>query len=32
MNTIARIGVDLAKNVMQIHAVDQSGHIVTRKA
>ena len=32
MNTIARIGVDLAKNIMQVHAVDQSGHVVTRKA
>ncbi|MGF6415757.1 hypothetical protein [Paraburkholderia sp. MM5482-R1] len=32
MNAIARIGVDLSKNVMQIHAVDHMGRVVVRKA
>lgn len=32
MNAITRVGVDLAKNVMQIHAVDAGEHVVVRKA
>ncbi|KWO82402.1 transposase [Burkholderia ubonensis] len=32
MDKITRVGVDLAKNVMQIHAVDGAEHIVVRKA
>ncbi|MGF6439586.1 IS110 family transposase [Paraburkholderia youngii] len=32
METITRVGVDLAKNVMQIHAVDGREHVVVRKA
>ncbi|MEM5331983.1 IS110 family transposase [Paraburkholderia sp. JHI2823] len=32
MEQIMRVGVDLAKNVMQIHAVDRSEHVVIRKA
>jgi transposase len=32
MNTVARIGVDLAKNVMQVHGVDGSGNVVIRKS
>lgn len=32
MNAIVRTGVDLVKNVMQIHAVDSAGHVVIRKA
>ncbi|SEK12317.1 IS110 family RNA-guided transposase [Paraburkholderia diazotrophica] len=32
MDTIARIGVDLAKNVIQIHAVDAADRVVTRRA
>ena len=31
MNKIARIGVDLAKNVFQVHAVDEQGKEVLRK-
>ena len=32
MTEITRIGVDLAKSVIQIHAVDASGHLVTNQA
>ena len=32
MDKIARVGVDLAKNVMQVHAVDCAEHVVVRKA
>ncbi|REE18494.1 transposase [Paraburkholderia sp. BL23I1N1] len=32
MDKITRVGVDLAKNIMQIHAVDGAGHVVVRKA
>lgn len=28
---IATIGIDLAKNVFQIHGVDEHGHVVLRK-
>ncbi|WP_159462835.1 hypothetical protein [Caballeronia catudaia] len=31
MNAITRVDIDLAKNVMQIHAVDQAGRVVLRK-
>lgn len=30
--TIATIGLDLAKNVFQVHAVDGTGHVLVRKA
>lgn len=29
---IARVGVDLAKRVIQVHAVDAAGHVVTTRA
>lgn len=32
MTEITRIGVDLAKSVIQIHAVDASSHLVTNRA
>ena len=32
MEQIARVGVDLAKNVMQVHAVDRAERVVVRKA
>ena len=32
MDRIARIGVDLAKNVMQLHGVDAAERVVVRKA
>ncbi|WP_232435700.1 IS110 family transposase [Burkholderia ubonensis] len=32
MDNIVRIGVDLAKNVMQVHAVDSTERVVVRKA
>lgn len=32
MDRITRVGVDLAKNVMQIHAVDSAERVVVRKA
>jgi transposase len=32
MHKITRVGVDLAKNVIQVHAVDASGNKVTNKA
>lgn len=28
---ITTIGIDLAKNVFQIHGVDERGHVVLRK-
>ena len=31
MNEITRVGVDLAKNVIQIHAVDATGKVVTNR-
>ncbi|MBK5125664.1 IS110 family transposase [Burkholderia sp. R-69980] len=31
MNRIVRIGVDLAKNVMQLHGVDETEHVIVRK-
>jgi hypothetical protein len=32
MNTVTRIGVDLAKNVMQPRGVDELGQVVIRKS
>jgi hypothetical protein len=32
MDKITRVGVDLAKNVMQVHAVDGAERVVVRKA
>ena len=32
MNTTARVGVDLAKHVLQVHAVDSNGKVVTNRA
>lgn len=32
MNEITRVGVDLAKNVIQVHAVDAAGKMVTNRA
>lgn len=32
MQTIVRVGVDIAKNVLQIHAVDAQGKVVTNRA
>lgn len=32
MNEITRVGVDLAKNVMQVHAVDGGGKLITNRA
>ncbi|WP_028215578.1 IS110 family transposase [Paraburkholderia mimosarum] len=32
MEQITRVGVDLAKNVMQVHAVDRAERVVVRKA
>ncbi|MDR6504058.1 transposase [Burkholderia ambifaria] len=32
MGKIARVGVDLAKNVIQVHAVCSADHVVVRKA
>jgi transposase len=31
MGDITTIGLDLAKNVFQVHAVDQAGNVVVRK-
>lgn len=31
MNEIARVGVDLAKSVVQVHAVDAGGKLVTSR-
>jgi transposase len=32
MNKITRVGVDLAKRVIQVHAVDSAGKVITAKA
>lgn len=32
MQTIVRVGVDIAKNVLQVHAVDVQGKLVTNRA
>lgn len=32
MEKITRVGVDLAKNVMQVHGVDAADHVIVRKA
>lgn len=32
MNEVTRVGVDLAKQVIQVHSVDQAGQVVTRRA
>lgn len=32
MQTIVRVGVDLAKNVLQVHAVDAQGRMVTNRS
>ena len=32
MDEIATIGLDLAKNVFQVHAVDSAGRVVVRRA
>ena len=32
MNNVTRVGVDLAKNVIQVHAVDAAGRVVTNRA
>lgn len=32
MSEITRVGVDLAKNVIQVHAVDAQGKLVTNRA
>ena len=32
MQTIVRVGVDIAKNVLQVHAVDARGKVVTNRA
>jgi transposase len=29
--TITTVGLDLAKNVFQVHGVDERGHVVPRK-
>ena len=32
MSNITRVGVDLAKNLIQVHAVDAAGKVVTNQA
>ena len=32
MRNITRVGVDLAKNLIQVHAVDAAGNVVTIRA
>lgn len=32
MNTTTRVGVDLAKHVLQVHAVDSNGKVITNRA
>jgi transposase len=32
MNQIARVGVDLAKHVLQVHAVNAAGNVITNRA
>ena len=29
---ITTVGIDLAKNVFQVHGVDEKGHVVVKKA
>ena len=31
MNEVITIGIDLAKNVFQVHGVDKEGHVVIRR-
>ena len=31
MSNITRVGVDLAKNLIQVHAVDAAGKVVTNR-
>ena len=31
MNTITRVGIDLAKYLIQVHAVDAAGKVVTNR-
>lgn len=31
MSKIARVGVDLAKNLIQVHAVDETGKVVSTR-
>ena len=32
MSNITRVGVDMAKNLIQVHAVDLTGKVVTNRA
>ena len=32
MNTVIRVGIDLAKYLIQVHAVDAAGKVVTKRA
>jgi len=32
MNKVTRVGVDLAKRVIQVHAVDTAGRVVVARA
>ena len=32
MSKITRVGVDLAKNLIQVHAVDALGKVITNRA
>lgn len=32
MQTIVRVGLDLAKNVLQVHAFDAQGKVITNRA
>jgi len=32
MNTITTVGIDLAKNVFQVHAIDAKGAVIVSKA
>ena len=32
MNRVTRVGVDLAKNLIQVHAVDTAGKVVVNRA
>jgi transposase len=32
LNTVATVGLDLAKHVFQVHAVDLAGRVVTNRA
>ena len=31
MNEITTIGLDLAKNVFQVHGIDEAGQVIVRK-